>query len=408
MATQTDSDRSSAASSAPDYDVIVIGGGFGGLEAAKTAAHHGLRVALVDSHGHLTFQPLLYQVATGILPVEVIDYPLRDNQHFTTIGQEVLSLDPKALAVTLGSGESLRAHALVLATGASVNFFNTPGAEEHAIPLYTDHDALALKARLEELVAADQPVRVSVIGAGATGMEITGAICDLFAAMSNEYQQATLEIDVIDRAAMPLGAMTTASQAYAAKVMSESQVNLHCGRSVCAITADSVTLDDGNTLAADVVIWAAGVRARLPQVSNILAAAPNGRVFVDETLRLPDHPRVFAIGDCAVSKTSPLPQLGAVAKQQGAYVGHAVHKILNGHYLKKFAYHDLGVMAMLRVDRAVVEAPGSHVHLEGQPAFAMWLGIHAVLLPDDHARRKAITDWAHELNQQRPEFLKTE
>lgn len=390
-------------------DLLVVGGGFGGLYAARTAAHHGFSVALVDAQGHQTFQPLLYQVATGQLPIDVVDYPLRLQHGVEAITDRVTGIDLQAGSVTTQGGRTLVGRSLVIATGASVNFFGVPGAAEHALPLYTDTDALAIKHRLQQLVESSKPFDIVVVGAGATGVEITGALSDVvhnvLPRTYPNFDGASVTVHVVDRAKVPLAHMLPASQAYAAKVLSESGVAFHLGQSVASVTATGVGLDDGSDIPAGMVVWAGGLTVNAPTMSPSPERAGDGRITIDETLRIPGHEQVYCIGDCAADASAPLPQLGSVAKQQGIHVAHSVRRQRHGHAPKPFHYRDLGVMAMLRHYAAVVEAGPRHTEITGKPAFAMWLGLHAALLPDDRDRVDAVHDWIHESTTGRLEFI---
>ncbi len=398
-----------AGAATPDSDVLVVGGGFAGLYAAKTAAHRGLSVTLVDAQGHQTFQPLLYQVASGLLPVDVVDYPLHEVPGVRAVQGRVSAADLEGRSVTLEDGSTLRGDSLILATGASVNFYDVPGAREHALPLYRDTDALAIKARLLDLIAAKAAFDVVVVGAGATGIEITGALGDVVRTVLPrtypDFSGESVTIHVVDHASAPLAHMSTASQAYAQRVLEQAGVVFHLGSNVARVDEGSVTLDGGASMRADMVIWAAGVRARPPVMSPDPAAGSDGRVAIDSTLRIPGHPRVFCIGDCAADPAHPLPQLGSVAKQQGIHVGHSLGRMRHGHEPKPFSYRDLGTMAMLRHDRAVVEAGRHHHQIDGVAAYAMWLGLHAALLPDDHDRVEAVHAWIDEATTKRSRFL---
>ena len=394
-------------------DVLVVGGGFGGLYAAKTAARHGLSVALVDTQGHQTFQPLLYQVASGLLPVEVVDYPLDEAARIDVVQERVTSVDLDGLTVTLQDGTTRGARSLVLATGASATFYDVPGAQEHALPLYRDVDALAIKSRLLELIGTGDSQRafdVVVVGAGPTGVEITGALGDVVRAVLPrtypDFRGEQVTLHVVDNADAPLAHMSPRSQSYARSVMEEAGVIFHLSSRVTAVDADGVTLEGGDVIPAGMVIWAAGVRAQLPALMPAPATTSDGRVAIDPTLRITGHPRAFCIGDCAADADSPLPQLGSVAKQQGIHVGHALRRMHRGKDPKPFSYRDLGTMAMLRHDRAVVEAGAKHHEIEGVAAYAMWLGLHAALLPDDHERVEAVHAWIHEATTRRSRFLR--
>ena len=156
-------------------DVIIVGGGFGGYYAAHELTHHGLPVSLIDTRGKQTFQPLLYQAATGLLDPETLDFKLASMDKVTAVADRVVAVDLENRQVTTSNGEQATADHLVLATGAQVNFYGVPGAEKYAFPLYTAENAQAIKARLQQLgPQVDGPIQVVVVGAGATGLSKRG------------------------------------------------------------------------------------------------------------------------------------------------------------------------------------------------------------------------------------------
>ncbi len=389
--------------------VLVVGAGFGGLYAARSLARHRASVTLVDKRGYQTFQPLLYQVATGLLPRDVVEYPIHEVHGVESITATVDHIDLVASQARFADGVSRSFDYLVLATGASVNFFGTPGAAEHALPLYTADDALAIKAALQRAGQADQDLHIVVIGAGPTGVEVTGAIRDVvdyvlphtFPAMARHQ----VHLHLVDHAKAPLSHFSAESQADATRVLTEAGVILHMGTTVTEVRGDGVVLEDGSHLAAEVVIWAGGLTVNAPTTSPAPATDSAGRITIDATLRMSGHDHVYAIGDAAATAVDPLPQLGSVAKQQGLHVAHSIRRQIRGKEPKAFTYRDLGEMAMIRHDHAVVEAGPRHHEVTGLAAFTMWLGLHAALLPDNGDRLAAVEAWAHENLTGRSQFL---
>lgn len=390
-------------------DVIVVGGGFGGLYAAKEAAKHGLAVTLIDANGYQTFQPLLYQAATGLLPQSVIRYELTDVHGVNAITGRVNEIDLHTLTITLVDGRSMSADSLVLATGATVTYFDVTGANEFAYPLYTADDAQRIKGRIHELVKSERAFSVVVVGAGATGIEITGAIGDLIdSVLPNTFPKfdgESVSIHVVDHAAIPLAHMNHESGAYAQRVLAARKVTFHLGSTVSTVSADSLTLVNGTSLRSDLTIWAAGVAVNTPKLMPSQSLGSDGRLIIDAELRLPGYEHVYVIGDASADEKAPLPQLGAVAKQQGMHVGESLGRQHRGKAPRPFTYKDMGEMAMIRHDHAIVEMGSKRREIEGDPAFDMWLGIHAALLPDGDHRRKAIEAWIHEMRTGTSRFL---
>ncbi|MFN8126154.1 MAG: NAD(P)/FAD-dependent oxidoreductase [Candidatus Nanopelagicales bacterium] len=388
---------------------LVVGGGFGGYYAADALARHHIEVTLVDTRGRQTFQPLLYQAATGLMRPADLDYDLNRMSGVRVVPARATTVDLAAKCVSVADHDDLSCDYLVMATGASVNFFGVDGAAEHAFPLYTRDDAAAIKARLQQLAQTKETSTIVVVGAGATGIEVTGAIQDVATHVLPEtypeFRGEQVKIRVIDRADAPLSSMSTKSQTYARTQLEDVGVEFHLGRSVTKVTADGVTLDDGSTMSSQLTIWAGGLQVRLP---DLTPAPPSvrGRIQIESDLRITGHDNAYAVGDSAADREAPLPQLGSVAKQQGHHAADNIHRQHAGKEPKPFHYRDMGDMAMVRYDAAVVEMGADHHEVTGKPAFLMWLGLHAYLLPGSHHRRDAIHEWFHEFSTGRSRFLK--
>lgn len=392
------------------HEVLIVGGGFGGYYAAHELTRHGIPVAIIDTTGRQTFQPLLYQAATGLLEPDDLEFPLSSMADVTSIADRVTAVDLTAMTVTTQQGVTLTTDHLVLATGAQVNFFGVTGAAEHALPLYTDENARAIKQRLQELAFQDEgPIRAVIVGAGATGVEITGALVDVFSeVLPRTFPKFTgrqVALHLVDHSDEPLAAMSQRSRRFAEQTLTDAGVSFHLGRSVTQVDPGSVRLDDGTELASDLTIWAGGLTVGGPTITPQPQRGHGGRMVVSDDLRLPNQEAVYCIGDAAADAIKPLPQLGSVAKQQGTHVGHSIRRQRKGKPPEPFHYRDMGDMAMVRHDRAVVEMGEHHHEVTGTPAYAMWLGLHAYLLPGERNRIQTLQDWAHELSTGTSRFL---
>lgn len=391
------------------HPVVIVGGGFGGYYAAHELARHKVDVTLVDRDGYQTFQPMLYQAATGLIELDDLEFHFAHMDGVNSVADEVTAVDLNSRSVSLAGGATLTCDHLVLATGAAVNFFGVTGAAEHALPLYTGPDATAIKRRVQVMTQSTSQFRIVVVGAGATGVEVTGALLDILTdVLPRTYPNfagRSHELHIVDHAAAPLSAMSSVGQEFATKTLTEAGVNLHLGREVTAVSESGVTLDDGSTIDADMVIWAGGLSVAGPPLTPAPETGRGGRVTIDPDLRIPGFDNVYCIGDGAADRDNPLPQLGSVAKQQGLSVGNNIHRQIKGKPPKEFHYRDMGDMAMVRHDAAVVEMGKSHHPVTGPVAFAMWLGLHAYLLPGERHRVDALHDWAHELATGKPQFL---
>ena len=388
--------------------VIVVGGGMAGAACVAELAGNGIDVTLVDRHDYSQFQPLLYQVASSQLPAEDIARPLasmfRDRAQVRVVTGEVIAVDVDANTVTTDAGTLGPADHLVIAAGSQANFFGVPGAAEHAFPLYTVRDADRLRShlrdRLRELCTpgSDDALDVVICGGGPTGVEIAGALAELFQALRDEGRlvgRATVRL--VDHGHALLAPFSDRSHRYALERLTEMGVEVTFGVAVASVDARSATLSDGSTVATDTVIWAGGISgASLVPLTGI-AAGRGGRIDVAADLTVPGHSNVFAIGDVA-NVPDPaggtLPQLGSVAQQSGRWAGRNIRALRDGTAPTPFDYHDKGIMAMVGRNAAVAEV-GPHRHqMEGPFAFAAWLGLHGALLSGFHDRADAVMNWA--------------
>ena len=392
---------------------VVIGGGFAGVGCAHVLGKHGVAVTLIDQHNYHQFQPLLYQVATAELASADIARPLRgifkDLDNVEVKHATVTAIDPVARRVTTADGMTYDADHLVLAAGSRPNFFHTPGAEEHAFPLYTLDDATALRDRLIQIFEdADVnaarieqgALNIVIVGAGPTGVETAGAVADL---VNKVIPHAFHDLDVkrtrihlVDHGPVVLGAFSDSAHDYVAKVLGKKGVRLHLGVAVTEIGPGHVTLADGSSIRTRCVIWGGGIMA--PPIAGAagLPQGRGGRIDVQPDLTVDGFPGVYVIGDVA-NIPSPdgesHPQLGSVALQSGVTAADNLLADFAGKPRKAFHYHDKGIMAMIGRGAAVAEV-GAHRHeLHGVIAFSAWLGVHAALMTGVRNRIDAFVNW---------------
>jgi NADH:ubiquinone reductase (H+-translocating) len=395
--------------------VVILGGGFAGLECAiELAAHKDIHVTLLDRNNYQQFQPLLYQVATSILSPSNAAFALRDilrdHPNVDVQMDEAVSIDLTRRSVTTASGQTHSGDFLVLATGSRVNFYDTPGAEEHSLPLYTLRDAEALRSTiLKALEQADlNPEKQTggklnfvVVGGGPPGVELAGTLSDtLQQLLQDEFHHAAQlrpQIHLVERGPAVLAMFSPASQKYAASALEKHGVQLHLGVSVNAVSSDGVSLSDDSQIDARTVVWAAGLKAATATLQPEPQRLPNGRFVVDKDLAVPGFENVYALGDIANALDSgekPLPQLAAVAKQAGKHCAVNILATLDRKPTTPFVYSDRGIVAMIGRNAAVTELGSEHFELVGTFAFAAWLAIHALLLTVARARMEAIIEWA--------------
>jgi NADH dehydrogenase len=397
--------------------VVVVGGGFAGVACAKRlAGQPGLQVTILDRNGYHQFQPLLYQVATTELTPKDIAFDLepmfRDDDNVEVRKAEVVAADPQAGTVTLADQSVIEGDVVVLAAGSQPNFFHTPGAEEFAFPLYSLDDAERLRSRVLQLFqdVSNKPELVDegalnfvVIGAGATGVEIAGALAELaHDVMPHVYQHLAIagaRVILVDLAHTVLGAFSDEAHTYAAKQLQRRGVRLELGVSAKEIAADHVTLSDGTTIRTHLTVWGGGLMAAPLAAKAGLSQGRGGRIDVRPDLTVEGYPGVYALGDFAnipFGDDHALPQLGSVAQQAGDWAGRNILADVQGKGRQSFHYHDKGIMAMIGRKAAVAEV-GEHRHeLHGRIAFAAWLGVHAQLLANAGAEANAFLSWADE------------
>ncbi len=399
--------------------VIIVGGGFAGLKCAtELALHSNVRITLIDRNNYQQFQPLLYQVATSALSPTNAAFAFRDifrsYDNVDVQMDDVVSVNLSERSVTTASGKKHQGDFLVLATGSHVNFYGTPGAEQHTFPLYTLQDAETLRSTiLKTFEAADHDPEKSdggllnfvVVGGGPTGVEMAGNLSDMLQRVfKREFRHVgntRPQVFLIEMSQSVLGTFAPASQSYAATALREHGVDVRLGVAVTEVTPDAVTLSDGSHIPTKTVVWAAGLKAAAPPQSELsrFSNLSNGRVEVEADLSVRGLPGVYILGDLANSLDDAgkaLPQLAAVAKQAGEQCARNILAAIAGKPSRPFVYSDRGTLAMIGRNAAVAELGKTHHELVGPIAFAAWLGVHAVLLTAARARLEAIVEWAWE------------
>ena len=394
--------------------VLVLGGGFAGVGAVQKLEKSDVEIVVVDKNDYHTFQPLLYQVATGLLEQPAVGHPLRDlihKQENTRFHQDrVTSIDLGAREVQFAELEPLAYDYLVLGLGAEVNFFGVEGAAEHAFPLYTLVDAVRLKDHvLEKWEAADRhpeliedgALNVVVVGGGPTGIETAGALAELYhGVFSKDYPDIAKEkarIRLVEAGPELFPMFKPDIREYTEKALAKRDVEVMTGEIVEQIEPTRVTLKSGTVLPAHTLVWGAGLQGNELVRSLGLELEKGNRIAVDEELRIAAHPEVYAVGDIAAitdqKTTQVLPQLGSVALQSGEHAGETIAHLVAGKKTKPFKYRDKGTMATIGRGSAVVQMLGGRT-MKGKAASMAWGTVHLALLPTNEDRAKAVVDWA--------------
>ena len=403
------------------HRVVIVGGGFGGLYAARALRKAPAQLTLVDRRNFHLFQPLLYQVATGVLSPGDIAVPLRSivrrQANATVLLGDVKELDVAARWVRTVEGLRLDYDTLVVATGARHSYFGHEEWGRHAPGLKTVEDALEIRRRI--LIAyeaaeqeADRERRRAwmtfvVVGGGPTGVELAGALGEIahetlrFDFRRISPQRASIYLlEGLDRV---LPGYPADLSEKARRALARLGVHVRTGTMVSHIDDEGVTLgsgDDEERMAARTVIWAAGVQAS--SLGRKLAQATGaetdkaGRLVVQPDLSLPGHPEIFVVGDLALythQTGKPLPGVAQVAIQQGGYVARAIELRLRGQRpRRRFRYFDPGSLATIGRGKAVADM--GVLRFDGFPAWLVWAAVHIFYLIEFENRVLVVTQWA--------------
>jgi NADH dehydrogenase len=393
--------------------VLILGGGFGGLTAARRLAGADAQITLVDRRNHHLFQPLLYQVATASLSATSIAAPLRHilrrQRNLTVLMEEVTAVDLAARRVGCGS-RWLDYDWLVIATGATHAYFGHDEWAPFAPALKTLDDAQSIRRRVllafEQAEREDDPERRQawlnfvVVGGGSTGVELAGTLIELAQhTLRGEYRHfdsRSASVRLVEAGPRVLAGYDPVLSDKARRQLERLGVLVHTGVPVTAIDAAGVKLGD-RRLPARTVLWAAGVAASA--VGAMLGAPQDkaGRVRVDEDLGVPGHAGVFVIGDLAsVARPdgSPVPGVAPAAKQMGEYVATTIARRLRGDDRARppFRYRDAGSLAT--IGRMAAVAQFGKLQLSGLPAWIVWLLVHIYFLIGFRNRLAVMLDWA--------------
>ena len=406
--------------------VVIVGAGFGGLEAALKLGKAPTHVTVIDRNNHYVFQPLLYQVATAYLSPADITAPIRNvlrrQRNTDVLLAEVTDVDTARRQVwmrdqTTGAERSVPYDYLVLATGAGQSYFGHDDWEQYAPSLKTIPDATALRRKVlvafeeAEMAAAAATDATSdreriralltfvIVGGGPTGVELAGAIAELaHRTLRGDFRHINVsDARILLVEAMPrlLNTFPESLSAKATRKLERLGVEVRTGQAVEDVDAESVVIA-GERIEAGTVVWAAGVRAS--PAGKWLGAEMDraGRVIVSDDLSLPDHPEIFVIGDTASAPSEhgkPLPGVAPVAMQQGRYVGRTIRARIEGRENPHpFKYFNKGNLAT--IGRSFAIADFGFARASGFLAWVLWLGVHILYLIGFRNRLLVMLQWA--------------
>jgi NADH:ubiquinone reductase (H+-translocating) len=373
--------------------VVVVGAGFGGLNAAQQFNSANVDVLLVDRRNYHLFQPLLYQVATAGLSPTDIAYPVRAifrrhaNVQFRLANINGIDLSRRCLFSDDGE---IAYDFLILAVGGQTNFFNMPFLEEHAFELKDLDDAEGIRNRIlrsfelatfEEDAEKCQALRTFVVvGGGPTGVECAGAISELIRlVLSKDFPHMVVDdvrIVLLEMLDQLLPGFPEELGKSAAKTLERKRVEVRMGETVDSFNGQEVVLKSGEIIRTQTLIWAAGIRAAALVDTLGVEQAHQARVIVEPTLQVPGHPEVFVIGDAAHLEWDgkPLPMVAPVAIQQAKVAARNIKNKLSSRPLEEFIYKDPGSLATVGRNAAVAKVWGLRFH--GFLAWLVWLVVH--------------------------------
>ncbi|MDX8355344.1 NAD(P)/FAD-dependent oxidoreductase [Cognatiyoonia sp. IB215182] len=394
------------------HHIVVVGGGFGGLQCIKSLKSENVRITLIDQRNHHLFQPLLYQAATTILAPSEIAWPLRhlfrDRPDVTTIMAQVTGVETNASRVHLAGGEGIDYDTLVLATGARHSYFGNDAWETHAPGLKTLEDATAIRRKIlsafEIAEKSDDPkvqrayMTFAIIGAGPTGVELAGIIAELaHRILPREFRKIdtkTARVLLVEAGPEILSAYPDALSAYAKTAVSKLGVEIMLGQPVTRCHADGIDMGS-DSIPCKTIIWAAGVQASAAADWIDVDCDRFGRALVNPDLTAGQHSNVFVIGDTAAvtdKSGNPVPGIAPAAKQMGGYVARVIRQRLAGAAPPDpFRYRHAGSLATL--GRRAAIADFGRFKMKGPVAWWVWGIAHIFFLIGARSRIAVAWSW---------------
>jgi NADH dehydrogenase len=392
--------------------VVIIGGGFGGLQLAKKLRNKNFQVVLLDKHNYHAFQPLFYQVATAGLEPGSIAYPFRKifNSYLNYFFRmaEVTRIDTANKKVETNIGD-ISYEYLVIATGATTNFFGMKNIEKLAMPMKTVSEALDIRSLMlqnleqalltNDVMDKDSLMGIVIVGGGPTGVELAGALAELKKdILPKDYpdlDMRVMDIHLIDSNARVLKEFSEESSANAHKTLAEMGVDIRLNERVIDYDGKTIFCKSGEQLPASMVIWAAGVKANIPPglPDEVISS---GRIAVNAFNQVTGLTHVFAIGDVAAMMDETNPRGHAMvaqpAMQQGALLSKNLVHLRNGEELTPFEYKNLGSMATIGRNKAVTEF--ARFKMFGWFAWVAWLLVHVYQLVGFRNKLMVMLSWA--------------
>lgn len=394
--------------------VVIIGGGFAGLKLAKRLSRRHFQVVLIDRNNYHQFQPLMYQVATAALEPASIAFPYRKvfqhipNTHIRVA--DVLSIHPESHCVETSIG-NIAYDYLVLATGTDTNYFGMDNIRQYALPMKSVAEALALRNYLlqtfEAALNAQDPIErqamlnIAIVGGGPTGVELAGALAEMkHFTLPKDYPElnfSEMQVHLFEAAGRVLETMENPSSQSALNYLRELGVAVHLDAKVKDYDGLAVYTTDGMAYPCRTLIWAAGVRAVVPEGLPEDVFGPGGRIKVDAHNAVANLPGIYALGDCAFMTEEKYPkghpQVAPVAIQQAELLADNLERREKGLDQRTFKYAHKGAMATIGRNKAVVDLPAG-IRFNGFFAWAVWLFVHIMSIVGVKNRLFIFINWA--------------
>lgn len=392
--------------------IVIIGGGFGGIELAKKLKNKNVDVVILDKHNYHTFQPLLYQVATGGLEADSIAFPIRKifkgqkNLKFRVTEVKKVIPEVNRLETTIGD---IDYDYLVIATGSTSNYFGQTEISQNAMPMKSIPEALNLRSlilqNLEAAIIANDPEREDqllnfvVVGGGPTGVETAGAIGELKKhVLKNDYPELDLDkvnIYLIEGSPELLGAMSVPAQEKSKQFLEELGVTVYTEARVQGYDGQTLSLVDGRKIASATVIWSAGVKGVVLEGLNTEVVVRGNRLKVNEINLVDSYQNIFAIGDVAAMITEETPNghpgVAPAAIQQGKLLATNIINLIENKATTPFKYFDKGAMATVGRNRAVVDI--NKIRFQGIFAWFTWMFVHLMTLVGFRNKLVVFVNW---------------
>lgn len=392
--------------------IVIIGAGFAGLELAKKLKNKPVEVLMLDRHNYHTFQPLLYQVATGALEAETIAFPVRrifqGQSNFSFGLADVFKINAEKNTIDTSIGE-VGYDYLVLATGAETNFFGNAQLEHFCMGMKSVPEAMNLRSMvLQSFEAAltekdpgekEELMTFVVVGGGPTGTELAGALAEFRNhILKKDYptlDNCEMRVFVVESKPVVLGVMSEKAAAKAQEYLEEMGVTLYNGVRVKSFDGELLEINDGRKIRTRNVLWAAGVVGQFPEGIKPENIVKGNRIQTDEINRIKDYQNIFAIGDAAavISADTPdgHPGVAQVALQQGKHLAKNLIAIIEAKATEPFKYNDKGSMATIGRNKAVADI--GKIHFSGFIAWVLWCFIHIFSLVGLQNRIVVFINW---------------